>query len=49
MSKGFSRRKFLGTTAAGVVVAITAPRFSLGASKTVKVGFNAPLTGDVAA
>ncbi|MEE8202362.1 MAG: ABC transporter substrate-binding protein [Alphaproteobacteria bacterium] len=48
MSKGFSRRRFLGTTAAGVAAVTAAPRIGLGASKTVKVGFNAPLTGEVA-
>ena len=48
-----SRRKFLGTTttaAAGAALAgVTTPKLSFGAAKTVKVGFLAPLTGEVAA
>ena len=45
-----SRRKFLGTTAAGAALAgITAPNLAFGASKSVKIGFLAPRTGEVAA
>ena len=45
---GISRRRLLATTAAGVAVA-GAPNIVLGATKTVKIGFLAPLTGEVAA
>ena len=38
----------MATTAAGVAAASVAPKPSFGA-KTVKIGFNAPLTGEVAA
>jgi branched-chain amino acid transport system substrate-binding protein len=45
-----SRRTFLKTGAAGVALAgATAPKLSFGAEKTVKIGFLAPLTGEVAA
>ena len=46
-----SRRKFLGTTAAAgaALAGVTTPKLSFGAAKTVKVGFLAPLTGEVAA
>jgi len=45
-----SRRTFLGSTAAGVALAGTAaPRISFAGQKTVKIGFLAPLTGEVAA
>ena len=45
-----SRRKFLGTTATAAVLAgVSAPNLAFGAAKTVKVGFLAPLTGEVAA
>ena len=48
--KGLSRRSFMGTTAAGMALAATAaPRGSLAADDTVKIGFLAPLTGEVAA
>ncbi|NIR29816.1 MAG: ABC transporter substrate-binding protein [Gammaproteobacteria bacterium] len=47
--KKIGRRTFLGATAAGAAWA-AAPRGSLGAAeKTVKIGFLAPLTGEVAA
>lgn len=48
MGKRISRRQFLGGTAAGVAVATAAPRISLGGEKVVKIGFLAPLTGEVA-
>ena len=49
-SRGITRRKFLGTTAVGVALAgVAAPNLAFGAAKTVKVGFLAPLTGEVAA
>ncbi len=45
-----SRRRFLGTTAAGVaMVGTSLPRMSFAGQKTVKIGFLAPLTGEVAA
>jgi len=47
-----SRRKLLSTTVAGAATAMIgtlAPRISFAATKTVKIGFLAPLTGDVAA
>jgi len=45
-----TRRQFLGTSAATAAIAGTAaPRLAFGASKTVKIGFLAPLTGEVAA
>ena len=46
-----SRRKFLGTTAAAgaALAGVTTQKLSFGAAKTVKVGFLAPLTGEVAA
>ena len=48
--KGLSRRSFMGTTAAGMALAATAaPRQSLAADDVVKIGFLAPLTGEVAA
>jgi len=53
LSSGVSRRRFLSTTAATGAVAAMAqsamPRFALAAEKVVKIGFLAPLTGDVAA
>ena len=48
MTTRLSRRKFIATTAAGVAAASVAPKPGFGA-KTVKIGFNAPLTGEVAA
>lgn len=49
-AKRVDRRTFLSTTAAIAVTATGAlPRFALAAEKTVKIGFLAPLTGDVAA
>jgi len=45
-----SRRSFLKSTAAGAAAAgALAPTASFGAEKTVKIGFLAPLTGEVAA
>ena len=45
-----SRRNFLRTTAASAAIAGTqAPSLSFAADKTVKIGFLAPLTGEVAA
>ncbi len=52
MGKRLSRRQLLGTTVAGaaaVAAASFAPRISIAGSKTLKIGFLAPLTGDVAA
>jgi branched-chain amino acid transport system substrate-binding protein len=51
---GISRRKFLGTTAAGVALASTSMpmpyvKRAYAADDTVKIGFLAPLTGEVAA
>ena len=50
-SKRIGRRSFLGASAAGAVMAGTGslPRIAGAAEKTVKIGFLAPLTGDVAA
>jgi len=49
LRRPISRRRFLGTTAAGVALASTSlPRTSF-ADETVKIGFLAPLTGEVAA
>ncbi len=48
MTTRLSRRTFIATTAAGVAAASVAPKPGFGA-KTVKIGFNAPLTGEVAA
>lgn len=49
MRNGITRRRFIGTTAAGVALAGTSlPRASFGAEKTLKIGFLAPLTGEVA-
>lgn len=46
---GITRREFLKASAAGAVVAgIGLPRLGLAAKKTVKIGFLAPLTGEVA-
>lgn len=46
----FSRRRFLGTTIAGMGAALTAsmPRISVADAKTVKIGMNIPMTGDYA-
>ena len=50
IARRLSRRRFLGSTAATAALAgVTAPRLALGADKTVKIGFLAPLTGEVAA
>ena len=52
ISKRLSRRQLLGTTVAGAAAAVAssfAPRISFAGSKTLKIGFLAPLTGDVAA
>jgi branched-chain amino acid transport system substrate-binding protein len=44
------RRAFLSSTAAVTIMAAAgAPKFAFGADKVVKIGFLAPLTGDVAA
>lgn len=48
LEKKIGRRTFLGATAAGAAWA-AAPRISSAAQKTVKIGFLAPLTGEVAA
>ncbi len=49
LRRPMSRRHFLGTTAAGVALASASlPRTSF-ADETVKIGFLAPLTGEVAA
>ncbi|MBM3584448.1 MAG: ABC transporter substrate-binding protein [Alphaproteobacteria bacterium] len=46
--KGMKRRQFLGTAASAA--AFTAPYVKRGhAAETVRIGFNAPVTGDVAA
>ncbi len=45
-----SRRQFLYTTAAATLMAgVSFPKISFGAEKVVKIGFLAPLTGEVAA
>jgi len=45
-----NRRQFLSTTAAATIMAgVSLPRFAFGAEKVVKIGFLAPLTGEVAA
>jgi branched-chain amino acid transport system substrate-binding protein len=45
-----NRRQFLSTTAAATVMAgVSLPKFAFGAEKVVKIGFLAPLTGEVAA
>ena len=45
-----NRRRFLGTSAAGLALAGAAtPSLGLAADKVVKIGFLAPLTGEVAA
>jgi len=51
-NRRLSRRKLLGTAATGTAVAVAssfATKFSFAAMKTLKIGFLAPLTGDVAA
>ena len=45
----FSRRRFLGTAAAGVSSLAAYPLIPAAADEVVKIGFLAPLTGDVAA
>ena len=50
LRKPLNRRRFLGTTAAGLALAGAAgPQVAFGAADTVKIGFLAPLTGEVAA
>jgi branched-chain amino acid transport system substrate-binding protein len=45
-----NRRQFLSTTAAATLMAgVSIPKFAFGAEKVVKIGFLAPLTGEVAA
>jgi branched-chain amino acid transport system substrate-binding protein len=45
-----NRRRFLATTAAATVMAgVSMPKIAFGEDKIVKIGFLAPLTGDVAA
>jgi branched-chain amino acid transport system substrate-binding protein len=45
-----NRRRFLATTAAATLMAgVSLPKISFGAEKVVKIGFLAPLTGEVAA
>jgi branched-chain amino acid transport system substrate-binding protein len=47
---GISRRSFLGSTAIGAAAGMAGrPRLSFAQAKTVKIGFLAPLTGEVAA
>jgi len=47
---GIDRRAFLSSTAVTAVLAgVGLPKFAFAADKTVKIGFLAPLTGDVAA
>lgn len=49
-STNFGRRRFLkGTVATATAAAIMRPGYVFGAEKTVKIGFNAPLTGPVSA
>ncbi|MCZ6771460.1 MAG: ABC transporter substrate-binding protein, partial [Proteobacteria bacterium] len=51
-NRRLSRRKLLNTTATGAAVAVAASfatKFSFAAMKTLKIGFLAPLTGDVSA
>lgn len=48
MKRGISRRQVLGGAAAGLALAGTRPRVSFATDKVVKVGFLAPLTGEVA-
>ncbi|MGH6833943.1 MAG: ABC transporter substrate-binding protein, partial [Methyloceanibacter sp.] len=44
------RRQFLSTTAAAALMAgVSMPKIAFGAEKVVKIGFLAPLTGEVAA
>ena len=44
------RRQFLSTTAVAALMAgVSLPRIAFGADKVVKIGFLAPLTGEVAA
>ena len=46
---GLTRRDFLKAAAAGTVLTgIGLPGIALGATKKVKIGFLAPLTGEVA-
>ncbi|MGE5260493.1 MAG: ABC transporter substrate-binding protein [Actinomycetota bacterium] len=45
-----NRRRFLATTAAATIMAgVSMPKIAFGEDKVVKIGFLAPLTGDVAA
>ncbi len=46
----FARRRFLGTALAGMGAAAlgTVPRLGFGATKTVRLGMNIPMTGDYA-
>jgi branched-chain amino acid transport system substrate-binding protein len=45
-----NRRRFLSTTAAAAVIAgVSMPKIAFGEDKVVKIGFLAPLTGEVAA
>ena len=45
-----NRRDFLSTTAAATVMAgVSMPKMAFAADKVVKIGFLAPLTGEVAA
>ncbi|MGI9435910.1 MAG: twin-arginine translocation signal domain-containing protein, partial [Geminicoccaceae bacterium] len=48
---GVSRRTFLGSSAIGAaaVGVVAKPKVSFAQAKTVKIGFLAPLTGEVAA
>jgi branched-chain amino acid transport system substrate-binding protein len=49
-STNFSRRRFLkGTAATAAAAATMRPGYVFGSEKTVKIGFNAPLTGPVSA
>jgi branched-chain amino acid transport system substrate-binding protein len=47
--KGLTRRGFMGSTAAGIALASTLRPQRAVAANTVKIGFLAPLTGEVAA